>query len=183
MIQGVISESLFVVIAVVTLATMLLTPLVATDEVAWRLMKLRRGRRKGTRPDLSNHVLLLGAGSTGMPLLEDLILSGSRVVVVDDDPAVVQRLEEAEVLSIRGEASDPVVLRDAGADRARVVISTIRRPRDNATLLEMAGGVPVLVRAFDQGDAEWIRRHGGRPILYSEATADGLVQWYRDQNR
>jgi FlaA1/EpsC-like NDP-sugar epimerase len=183
MIQGVISESLFVVIAVVTLATMLLTPLIATDEVAWRLMRLRRGRRKGTRHDLSDHVLLLGAGSTGMPLLEDLILSGSRVVVVDDDPAVVRQLEEADVVSIRGEASDPIVLREAGADRARVVISTIRRPRDNATLLEMSAAVPVLVRVFDQGDADWVRHHGGRPILYSEATADGLIRWYRGQKR
>jgi CPA2 family monovalent cation:H+ antiporter-2 len=160
---------------------MLLTPLVATDEVAWRLMALRRGRRRGRVAPLSGHVLLLGAGSTGMPLLEDLVLSGTDVVVVDDDPAIVRRLEEAGIPSIRGEASDPLVLREAGADGARVVVSTIRRPRDNAALLELAAEVPVLVRTFDEQDADWIRERGGRPILYSEATADGLLRWFRGE--
>jgi Kef-type K+ transport system membrane component KefB len=178
MIEGVISESVFVVIALVTLATMLLTPLVATDEVAWRLMAVRGGRRRGRPTPPSDHVLLLGAGSTGMPLLEDLVLSGSDVVVVDDDPAIVRRLEEAGIPSFRGEASDPHVLRAAGADRARAVVSTIRRPRDNAALLELAASVPVLVRTFAEEDAEWIRERGGRPILYSGATADGLLAWY-----
>jgi CPA2 family monovalent cation:H+ antiporter-2 len=181
MIEGVISESVFVVIAVVTLVTMLLTPLVATDEVAWRLMALRRGHRRGRVTPRSGHVLLLGAGSTGMPLLEDLVLSGADVVVVDDDPAIVRRLEEAEIPSIRGEASDPLVLREAGADHARVVVSTIRRPRDNAALLDLATDVPVLVRTFDEEDADWIRERGGRPILYSEATAEGLLAWYEGQ--
>lgn len=181
MIQGQIDQSLFVVVATVTLTTMLLTPLIATDEMARRLARLRPGRSWHGHEAPSGHVLLLGAGSTGMPLLEDLIVTGCEVVVVDDDPGVVDHLERAGIHAVRGEASDPRVLRQAGAERARVVSSTIRRPRDNAALLEMAPGIPVLVRVFEEEDAAWVRSRGGEPVLYSEATADGLMEWFTEE--
>lgn len=116
-----------------------------------------------------------------MPILEDLIVAGCEVVVVDDDPAVVRRLRGAGVRAIRGDATDPTVLERAGADRARVVSSSIRRPRDNATLLAMARGTPVLVRVFEEEEARWIRERGGEPVLYSEATAEGLIEWFLEQ--
>ncbi|HUH13646.1 MAG TPA: cation:proton antiporter [Longimicrobiales bacterium] len=181
MIQGSIGQDVFTVIALVTLATMLLTPILAADAVALRLMHLYPLRRQPPEPPPYDHVLLLGTGATGMPLLEDLILAGSYVVVVDDDPAVIARLAEAEVRTIRGDASDTEVLRQAGVERARVVSSTIRRPRDNATLLELARGVPTLVRVFDDADADWVRERGGIPVLYSEAAADGLMEWFEEE--
>lgn len=181
MIEGYLTPDVFTVIALVTLTTMLLTPLIATDDVAWWLMRFHplRGRRLSGEPP-AGHVLLLGTGSTGMPLLEDMILTGFDVVVVDDDPAVIERLTEADVRTIRGDASDRSVLRRAGVDRARVVSSTIRRPRDNAAVLELARGVPVLVRVFDDADAAWVRERDGTPVLYSEATAKGLLEWFEE---
>lgn len=182
LLQGHIGEEVFTVVTLVTMGTMLLTPFLANDAVAWRLVHLHPARRRpGGAPRAENHVLLLGAGSTGMPLLEDLILTGCRVVVVDDDPGILARVGEAGVQTVRGDASDPVVLERAGASRARVVCSTIRRPRDNEAVLSMTETVPVLVRVFDRGDADWVRERGGTPILYSEATAEGLLQWYREQ--
>lgn len=182
MIEGHIDSSVFVVIALVTLATMLLTPFIASDRVAWWLMHVHPARQRApsTAMPPSDHLLLLGAGATGMPLVEDLLVAGLPIAVVDDDPLVIDVLSQAEIFTIRGDAADPQVLRRAGADRARVVSSTIRRPRDNATLLEMAGG-PVLVRVFDRADADWVRARGGTPILYSEATADSLMEWFRER--
>jgi len=103
------------------------------------------------------------------------------VVVVDDDPAVVHNVREASVPALRGDVSDVEVLRAAGADRARIVVSTIRRPEDNAPLLAMVRDAPVLVRGFNLEDGEWIRARGGRPILYSEAAADDFREWYRTE--
>ena len=181
--EGAIGESVLVVVALLTLVTMLLTPLVATDDMARRIARIRPSRRPESRGDVPHdHVLLIGAGSTGMPLLEDLVLSGVPVVVVDDDPAVIAMLADAGIPALRGEASDPAVLRAAQVSRARVVVSTIHRAHDNAPLLELAGDVPVLVRVFEREDAEWVRRHGGRPVLSSDATAEGLLEWF-DENR
>jgi len=180
-IQGQVSESLFVVIAIVTLVTMLATPFLSTDAMARRIAGLQRRRRWYGAEGTSGHVLLLGAGSTGMPLLEDLVVSGCQVVVIDDDPLVTRRLNEAGIPALCGSASDPEVLRQAGVERARAISSTVRRPRDNRVLLEMAGDVPVLVRVFEEEDAEWIRAHGGEPIVYSHATADALLEWFELQ--
>ena len=181
MLEGVIAAETFTVIAVVTLVTMLLTPIVANERVASFVAHVitRRGATEAAPPE--GHVLLLGVGATGMPLLEDLVLSGSQVVVIDDDPGVAKRLEAAGVRTIIGDASDEDVVRRAGADRAVAIASTIRRPRDNDALLRVARDVPVLVRVFDEHDGTWVREHGGVPVVYSVASADNLLEWFDEQ--
>lgn len=177
---GQISDAVFTTIALVTLLTMLLTPIVARDRVAWLLMHLHPVRRAGRRtipPPVGGHILVLGAGTTGLPLVETLFSSGYQVVVVDDDPDVVARLREAEIPVIRGDATDPVVLEEARARTARLITSTVRRPEDNLRLLEHVTGVPVLVRVFEEEDADAVRALGGTPILYSEAAAERMLDW------
>lgn len=183
--QGVVLEQIqpgtFTVIALVTLITMTLTPFLAHDGLSMRLMRYHPARR--SPPDVveppENHVLLLGCGVSGMPLLETLVIGPYRVIAVDDDPQVVQRVRDAGVEAIRGDAADTELLLRAGADRARIVISTVRRIEDNEPLLRLAAGrVPVLVRAFNVEDAEWVNQRGGRAVLYSDAAADGFLEWF-----
>jgi CPA2 family monovalent cation:H+ antiporter-2 len=179
--DGRVGPEIFTLIVLVTLVTMLLTPFLATDRATeWvvRFHPSRRRQRDATPPH--GHALLLGAGSTGMAVLEELVIAGTPVVVVDEDPAVIARLAEAGIPTEQGEAANRAVLERAGANRARVVISTIHRPRDNQALLDLARGVPVLVRVFDAGDAEWVRARGGTPLLYSEAAADALLAWFEE---
>lgn len=177
---GRIDTSVFTTIALIALLTMLLTPVLARDRVAWWLMHrhpVRRTGRRQIRPP-AGHILVLGAGTTGLPLVETLFASGYEVVVVDDDPDVVARLREAEVPVIRGDAADAAVLEEAGARHARFITSTVRRPEDNRRLLEYVSGVPVMVRVFEESDAEWVRQLGGTPVVYSEAAADRMMDWY-----
>jgi hypothetical protein len=71
------------------------------------------------------------------------------------------------------------VLQTARADRARIITSTIRRPRDNQRLLDYAGNeTPVLVRVFDDQDARWVEERGGIPIVYSDAAAREFLGWF-----
>jgi CPA2 family monovalent cation:H+ antiporter-2 len=184
LLAGQIDAGTFTTIALVTLLTMILTPVVARDRVAWRLMHLhplRRGGQAPIRPPAGGHVLILGAGTTGLPLVETLFGSGCEVVVVDDDPDVAARLREAEVPVIRGDATDLEVLEEARARHARLIASTIRRPEDNLRVLDHVSGVPVLVRVFEDGDAIAIRAVGGTPVLYSEAAAERMLEWFERQ--
>lgn len=178
LLQGGISESLFVVLALVALITMLLTPLISTDQATRFLLRFRPRRRVPEADPPRGHVLVLGAGSTGMPLLEDLILEGRGVAVVDDDPGLVASLQASGIHAVRGEATDLATLRAAGLEHARVVCSTARRVRDNETLLLEARGIPVLVRVFEEADAAWVRARGGEPLLYTEAAAEDLLEWF-----
>jgi Kef-type K+ transport system membrane component KefB len=179
LVLGQIDASLFTVIVLVTVTTMVLTPFISADRVVWALMMLHplRGRGAHFEPP-SDHILLLGTGETGMPLLETLVTAGHDVFVVDDDPARIWRLSGADIPCLRGDASDEMVLARAGVDRARLILSTIRRPEDNRTLLRMAAGRPILIRVFDPADGDWIRQLGGQPVLYSEAAATEFLAWF-----
>lgn len=72
--QGQITAELFSLIAVVTIATMSLTPAIAREKVLRYLMdwhsRYRRG--EGEVADMKEHVVLLGYGRSGPPLLEAL---------------------------------------------------------------------------------------------------------------
>lgn len=179
LVNGQISSEVFTTIALVTVITMVLTPFVATDRMTWRLMRWHPTRRRRPRraETPSGHVLLLGCGDNGMPLLETLLSSGREVVVIDDDPAVVARLREGDVHCIRGDASDFAALDQAGVREARVIVSTIRRATDSASLLRYTGEVPVLARVFSEEEAEQVRAAGGTPVLYSRAAAEDFMRW------
>jgi voltage-gated potassium channel Kch len=175
---GHVEQEVFRIVAFVTVVTMTLTPFISTDRATWRMMRFYpSGRRTRQRVDATGHVLLLGCGDNGMPLLETLIASGKQVVVVDDDPSVIERLLEGDVPCIRGDGTDHAVLHAARAREAEVIVSTVRRPSENEALLEYVRGVPVIARVFEPADAETIRRMGGTPVLYSEAAADDFMAW------
>lgn len=175
---GQIEAEVFTVIALVTVATMILTPFLTTDRLTWRLMRLHPSRQQPLIEQVpGGHVLLLGCGESGMPLLETLLSSGHEVLVVDDDPAVITRLSEGEIPCIRGDGSDFTVLETARAREARAIISTMRRPRDSENLLRYVGGVPTFVRVFDDMDAARISELGGEPVLYSAAAVDDFLTW------
>ena len=188
MLQGHVGSGVFTVIALVTMVTMLATPVFATRAVAWRLVHLHpyHARRVPGRPP-SGHVVLVGAGATGLPVLEALLTADCSTVVVEEDPAVAGELREAGVTVVRGDGSDPAVLAEAGVPRARIVVCTLGRPEDSATLLAMVPeDVPVLVRVFDEEEAAWVRERGGRPVVTSELGARRLLAWYeqmREESR
>ena len=179
MVMGHISQDTFTVIALATLVTMTLTPFLATDFLTWKLLDFHPGTRASELdPPPDDHIVLLGGGSNGQVLLEDLSLAAHEVVVVDDDPVIIGFLEESGFRTVRGDVTDYEVLRKAGVQRARMVVSTVRRPEDNGPVLAMAGDTPVLARAFNVEDAEWIRERGGEPILFSDAAADEFLAWF-----
>ena len=46
----------------------------------------------------------------------------------------------------------------------------------------MVQGVPVLVRVFDEPEAQWMRARGAEPVLFHEASAHGLLEWAREES-
>lgn len=177
---GHIGPQVFAIIALMAVLTMTCTPLLARDVVARRLMRLHPSHRRHLPSlDRRDHVLVLGFGSAGMWVLRPLLAAGLPVLVVDDDPAVVAELDRRGIACERGDGGDERTLERVGARQARFIIACMRRVDDARTVLEHTCGVPVLVRVFEDSEAETVRRLGGIPVSSAEATAEQFLQWFR----
>ena len=179
--QGHIETEMLAVVAFVTVLTMILTPFIATDAMTWRLMRwLPSGRRVVLTPRPQDHVLLLGCGPNTRQLLDTLVAHRQRVVVVDDDPAVVEQLRAEGIEAVRGDGADYNLLRVTGARHARVIVSTMRRVQDNERLARFAHGGKVIVRVFEPEQAQRLREAGAIPVLYSAVAVEGFLRWLGD---
>jgi CPA2 family monovalent cation:H+ antiporter-2 len=168
------------VIVLTTVFTMTATPLLTRDAEVWELLRWHPSRRAAALPDVpSNHVLVLGGGRSAQPILRLLRESDYEVVVIDEDPAVVERLDDRGVTCVRGDGADLSVLLEAGAAQADIIVSTLRDPSVLDELLNyVSDTVPVLVRVFEDREADWVRARGGTPVQASHAAADAFMTWF-----
>lgn len=185
--NGDIQSEVLNMVVMITVVTMMLTPFISTDAMAWRLMRLRIRRRhhlgEERRDRPQGHVLLLGCGTHGYAHLKRLRNRHERVVVVDDDPATIERLQADGIEAILGDGADYIILRDAGARDAKAILSSMRRTNDNERLLRFVweSRVPVLTRTFGPDAAEQLAVLGAIPVIESEAATDATLAWFDQQ--
>lgn len=169
----------FSLIALVAAITMTVTPFVATDRVTWRLLHWHPSRRRKVPPmELRGHVLLLGFGSAGMWAVKPLREAGYEILVVEDDPVVVEMLSKTKVPVLRGDGSDPRILARVNAREAKLIIAAIPRLGDLVQVIQAARGVPVVARALENSEIEAIERAGGLAISNSEAALTEFLKWF-----
>lgn len=69
-------------------------------------------------------IIILGAGQVGATLAENLANEANDVTVVDDDPGLLQALQDRlDIRTVTGSAAFPVTLREAGAEDADMLIA------------------------------------------------------------
>jgi len=176
---GILSVEQFSLIGLVAALTMALTPFLATDAVTWKLLHRHPSRRRPPAIlDLHDHILVLGLGSAGMWVVKPLLQAGYRVLVVDDDPAVLDELSKTRVAWWRGDGSDEHTLSAVRARDAKLILTALPRTADILKVIQYAKGVRVVARVFEEADAEVIERAGGVAILNSEAAARQFLAWF-----
>lgn len=176
---GQVSSEVFSLIGLVAVLTMTITPLVATDRTTSLLLHLLPARRfRPPASPLQDHVVMLGFGAGGLWVVKPLQRAGLPVLVVDDDPSVIQHLTRVGLPCVRGDGADPRLLRQVGVQRARLILAAMRRLNDARQVLELAGGVPVYVRVFEDHEVAQVRRWGGIPVPNAEAALENFLAWY-----
>jgi voltage-gated potassium channel len=95
-----------------------------------------RIRRMQSRIDrMNDHMIIAGAGSTGMHAIEELYATRTRFVVIDRHRHTLERmshdLANDELLYVVGDATDDTVLMQAGITRASGVIAALTEDKDN----------------------------------------------------
>jgi Trk K+ transport system NAD-binding subunit len=111
-----------------------------TDSLLRRRMVLSFGRK---RIKQSDHVLVVGMGSVGLKVVEELLERGERVTVIDNDVngRFMPTIYALRVPTIIGDAKLERTLRDAGLADAKALISVTN---DDLTNLEIGLNAKLL---------------------------------------
>ncbi len=83
---------------------------------------------------LSNHIIVCGAGKTGVNAIEELVASKKEVVIVENRDEIIEFLKSEigdKVPIIQGDATDDDILISAGIKNAYGLISTLPHDKDN----------------------------------------------------
>ena len=89
------------------------------------------------RSSVRNHTIVVGYGTKGRTAVAAMVgdeVAPADIVVVDEDPAALERAKSAGLVTVRGSATDSEVLRLASAQHAKAIIVATnrddsRRPR------------------------------------------------------
>ena len=106
-------------------------------------------------------VIIVGGGKTGSQLATQLISGGHKIILIEDRPAVLERLREelpAEVV-IAGDGSSPGVLESAGIEQAQVLAAVTGEDEDNlviTTLGRFEFGVPRIIARVNNPKNVWL---------------------------
>ena len=149
--------------------------LLIASEFARAMLDTDIRRMIGIRRDLtmikklSNHIVVLGYGRMGHAVVEVLRARGVAFAVVDLDPDNCRELEEAHQPAVRGDATQEDVLRAAGTERAKTLITCLADDAHNVyTILiarQLNPEITVIARAVESGAEERLKLAGADRVL------------------
>ena len=128
------------------------------------------GRRKLIKhiKKLKNHYILCGFGRIGEVIARHLKDRGLSLVVVENDPALVDRLEAAGYYFINGDATREEVLLEAGIERAKGLISVLPTDADNVyvvlTARSLNPGLFIVARGEEPASEKKLLRAGADKV-------------------
>lgn len=118
---------------------------------------------------LDNHVIIIGGDHMGQSVIEALESKGERIVVIDFDPSLINRLKNEELLYLFGDISDIDIQEKAHINSAKLVVSTIPDLEDNSILLKELKQenrrAKVVMMAFDTHDARELYKLGADYVI------------------
>lgn len=122
--------------------------------------------------DLNGHVVVVGSGRVGGPIVAELARHGLPHVIVEQSREKAEELRQAGWPVIYGDASRPEVLSGARLERAKLVLVTAPDAyQARATLAvgkQLNPNVEVVVRTHSDSERLWLEQHGASYALVSE---------------
>jgi voltage-gated potassium channel len=147
-----------------------LVRLVAEEEIL-DLLGIERVRRK--IDELHGHTIVAGVGRMGTLVCEELAEAGLPFVIIESDTTRAPTITERGWLVIWGDATEESVLREAGIQRARSLVTVVPSDAANVfitlTARELAPGVEVIARAEHPTSQKKLRQAGARHVVLPAA--------------
>lgn len=153
------------------------TTIEVLTERSRQALKIQRWRRK-----LRDHTVVVGYGTKGRSAVDALTEDGvppGDIVVVDTDPAVLEKATHAGLVTVLGSGSKSDVLKLAGAQRASAIIVAASRD-DTAVLVtltarELAPKAKIVASVRESEYVHLLEQSGADSVVVSSATAGRLL--------
>ncbi|MDY6931793.1 MAG: NAD-binding protein, partial [Halobacteriota archaeon] len=135
-------------------------------------------KTKGTR----SLYLILGCGSVGFSVANELKKQGREVVLIDKDPERVKTLRDQNLEAIIGDVSDPKVLDSVGIAHISAVLILCSECEVNRELIEeikkLSPSAHIVVRGSDPVHKEYLEDAGvDQVILPSTVISNAAVRY------
>jgi voltage-gated potassium channel len=122
-----------------------------------------------TLKKISQHYILCGAGKNGQHVLEELLRTKRKVVVVEKNHEKVQELLDRKIPAIEGDASNDAVLHQAGIEHAAGLVTALPEDKDNLFVIITARGlnpnIRIVAKAEDIRVREKFLRSGANSAI------------------
>jgi voltage-gated potassium channel len=118
---------------------------------------------------LKDHYIVCGYGRIGSLICKEFAAKPIRFVVVENNPAVLEKLEEDGVLFLRGNATEDETLLKAGIKRAKGLVSVVTSDTENVYITLTARGLNpelnILARSGEPGSDIKLKRAGANKVV------------------
>lgn len=127
------------------------------------------GRKKLEKKikDLSAHYIVCGYGRMGRIISKELKAEGIKFIVIDKAPQSLD--EDADMLILKGDATQDHVLKEAGIERARGLISVLPTDAENLFVVLSARGLNpsllIVSRAVEEDSEKKLLRAGATKVV------------------
>lgn len=142
--------------------------------IEWEFRNLLwRQKVDKTVKSLKDHVVLCGYGKVGREVLRECAAAKVPVVVVEKEEALIREMEGGGIPAVMGDATDEEVLRKAGVERARGVITSLDNDADNVYVClnarALRPGLSIVARAADDRAVRNLQQAGATRVISPSA--------------
>jgi len=113
---------------------------------------------------LNNHIIVCGAGETGLHVIKQLKRREVDFVVIENDIDAIETLKEMDVMYILDDATKEEVLLDARVKEAKGLIACLAKDADNLfvvlTARELNVKMHIVARSHEERSDKKLRRAG-----------------------
>ncbi len=118
---------------------------------------------------LNDHTIVAGYGRVGALVCEELAARALPFVVIEQSPEVSEDVRARGYLCVTGDATDEKVLREAGFEKARVIVSVMPNDAENVfitlTARQTCANITIIARAEQPNTPHKLRQAGADHIV------------------
>ena len=144
---------------------------------------LKQRKMNKVLDSMKGHYIICGYGKTGKRVLDDLLLKGFEVVVIESNPERNEKLREVydkKFIHIEGDGTNDEVLIQAGIRRAKILISVLSTDAENLFVTlsakDLNNEIKVITR-IDETNSEGKFKKAGADFIVSpiEIATDRII--------